>query len=461
VDTVQLSIAFDSPAITTASLGTILVAGKNVAFTERTRVYTSAAALLADTDAAIVITDYEYKALADLFAQNPTVPSVKVGRCDTTFVAQVQTYKITTNGDGDYGISISSGLMDESINYPSSGSETVTQIRDGLLAALNAGEMDSDGLITFATQSTDEITATADTAGFGFSSTATGTPGSSNITVTPTTPSTGWQEELAAVAVEDDDWHFLVIQDRSDALIGDAAAYASANVKLLIAQSSDADGLVGSPTYDDVLTRLQTKNYKRVATMWYSADAEECAEAWCGKSAATDPDEGSTTWAHKNLTGITADDLDDITLAEQAIVEGKNGNVYVPYGGVGATWEGKVADGTYVDTMVTVDWIYYRIIEDLQTLFLNASNRGSKIPYTDAGIQQVAGVIRKRLEIGADVRLGHLDPNPTTRSVTAPNRADVSAADVTARIVRISFQAQLAGAIHKTIVTGAVVTTFS
>jgi hypothetical protein len=161
----------------------------------------------------------------------------------------------------------------------------------------------------------------------------------------------------------------------------------------------------------------------------------------------------TTIWAHKTLVGITPDDL---TIAQQNAIEGKNASHYGTLGGVGATFFGTLADGRFIDQAVTVDWLYFRLLADIQQLFLDYSNRGSKIPYTDAGIQIFGAATRTRLQIGAN--LDHLAGDPAPR-VTMPARADVPDADVLARVLRWTFEAQFAGAIQKAIISGAVVTT--
>jgi hypothetical protein len=102
-----------------------------------------------------------------------------------------------------------------------------------------------------------------------------------------------------------------------------------------------------------------------------------------------------------------------------------------------------MASGRFIDTTTTVDWVKLRTEEAVLETFVNA---GTKIPYTNAGISIIVGSAQGVLDQG--VSFGHFsgDAPPT---VTAPDVSEVSTADKTNRVLSLTAQATLAGAIQK------------
>jgi hypothetical protein len=118
-----------------------------------------------------------------------------------------------------------------------------------------------------------------------------------------------------------------------------------------------------------------------------------------------------------------------------------------------------VASGLYLDERLSIDWVQDRTETALANLLLTISNRNQKIPYTDAGFQQIRSEVEKVLQIG--LAAGHFvevrDDNTNalvSPLVTVPRRRDVTPAQEAAREVPVSFVANLAGAVHRVTVTG-------
>jgi len=446
-ETVQLSISLDAPSVTVPPLNSVLVAGTNAQFADRVRAYSTVAALTSDAEAQITASMYEAKALTAILAQNPTLSTVKIGRIDTSaFVAQVNTYTVAaTPTDGVFSIDLD-GV--EVATFTASSSTNLAVAAD-LVADINGSSIP----ITASDNLDGTFTCTADAAGDGFTS-VLASP-NNELTQVVTTPNTGWESELALVAAEDDEFYFLCHEARTDAVIEDAAKWIAAQRKIQIAQSSAGDIITADGALPSVASRLKAQSLQRTALMYYATDADAAAEAWTGKKAAANPDSVSTTWAHATLTGIT---LNKITDTAQGFAHGKNANYYGTLGGLGAMWEGKMASGHYIDSIVAVDWTYFRVLADLQQVFISASNRNEKVPYTDGGLSRLAGVIRKRLAQGQTI--GHFNPDVKPK-VTFTRRKDAPSSDVQNRIARLSFEVELAHAIHKTVISGAVSTTLA
>ena len=444
-DTVVINISLDAPVISAQGLGTVLVPGFNANFVERLQRFSSAQAIL-DADVGIADGDYEHEAAGAIFGQSPFRPSVvAVGRMDA-FVAQVERVKIDAAVNA-YQYLVTIDGEDEGDYTATVPPDAVGDIRDELVTDINAAGIG----LTAAPIAADELDITADVPGRAFTIAVSG----ANMTLTPQSTNNGYFQELGDIQAEDNDWYGLVtgaalpgpIRQVGHAL--EAARFIAASRKIYGTQSADSD--VKGSAITDLFTRLKDLDRRRTFGLWHDDDFEMGAEALFGAKLSVNPDQRTTTWAHATLAGVTPLGPPDLTVNEQTNIEGKNGNYYGRLGGVGATFPGKLFDGNFIDTLITEDWTFFRMTEDLQNLFLQYSNMGSKIPYTDAGIQIIRSVISNRLRIGT--RLGHFAAEPKP-FVSDPRRRDISDADVAARLLRLSFGAQLAGAIHTTNIIG-------
>lgn len=178
-----------------------------------------------------------------------------------------------------------------------------------------------------------------------------------------------------------------------------------------------------------------------------SGGAESLAGALA--SSRISQDAGSTTWKFGTLSGITADSL---TATEQANLELYNANHYLTYGGVSLPAQGKLSTGRFIDVQQGADWISVNMTADIFDLLQSAAPK--KIPYTDKGLEQIAGTVRSRLRLAVDAGILAEDPAP---AVTVPKTSTQAAVDKAARVVKgISFTGTLAGAVHKVVLTGQV-----
>jgi hypothetical protein len=156
---------------------------------------------------------------------------------------------------------------------------------------------------------------------------------------------------------------------------------------------------------------------------------------------------GSSTWMFKTLVGIT---VDSITSTQSTNIRNKNGNTYETVGGVNITREGKVASGEYIEVIRGVDWLESRMEERIYSRFVNLP----KIPYTNAGIAIIEAEVRAQLQEA--VVAGVIDGEQAI-TVTVPLISEISVNDRANRILpAITFEAKLAGAIHKATVRGTV-----
>lgn len=441
-DTVQLSISLDAPVITSLGLGRICLAGVNAQFTERFRLYSSAAELLADAEAQISSADWEYVAMNAIFSQ-PRVPSdVMVGRVDnSSFVAQDILFTVNDPpSDGVFSVKIN-GI--EVATFTASSSTDDAVVAD-LVSDING----SNENVTATDNLNGTFNVVSDTAGDGFTYEASAP--NDELTTSVAVANHGWAEELDLIAAAEDDFFYVCTSDRTDAVIEDVAAWCEGltPIKRIYLAQSDETNIGVAATTDDVMSKLKAQTYDYTGLLFYGDDTVAAVEAWAGRKGSVNPDVKSPSWVHAQLAGITYEKL---STTIQAAAEAKNANMYLKYAGVGATWEGKVASGRYIDVIISKEWLRNRMTEDLQQFFLNKSARDEKVPYTNEGFRELVAVMRNRLSIGQDI--GHVDPEVEPR-FQIPDRATIPQTTVDAREVTIPWQAQVGSGIHKVIVEG-------
>lgn len=430
-DVITINIGLDAAPVTSAGFGLTVHAGPATWPTsERSRVYANAAAAASDSS---VLTAAQLTSINNIFGSNLPPSSTIAAKVDLTTTAQVSTVQVTGNDDGDYTITINGTAYTHT---------AASQTADAIAAALQV-LVDADPAVT-ATVATDTVTITADVPGTAF--TISVTNADTNLSLATPTPNATPATDLDLLLAERSDWFGLVIDSRDRDVINAVAAWAEANRRLFCAQTADS-GAADLTNNDNVLLDLGSRSYGFTALMFHNTAAERADGAWQSKLS-VDPDQSTTTWAHYTLVGVAIDSA--LTENQKTAVLQRNGNVYSQLFGIGATYEGKTVDGRFIDLRITAEWTRARIQERLAQAFLNASNRGEKIPYTNAGLTRLGNVIQGVLLQG--VEAGHFVAG--TDDLTIPTLASVSATDRANRVARYSFSIEPAGAIHSTIING-------
>lgn len=432
-DIVNISITAQTQSVSRAGFGTPLIAAHHTnTVGARVETYSTLEEMVA---AGFLVTDPAYLAAAALVAQNPRVTRWKVGRRD---LPATQTKKFTPLSTAQglvYTITVTSqtGVVTVA-TYTVQPADTIALITAGLQAQLNA----IAGIT--ATDNSTDVDVAVDTAGELWSFTSL----NAELEILSTNADPGIATDLAAIVAEDDDWYGLLMDTKSEAEINAAAAFIETRRKLFVAQTSDT-GCKQAATTTDIMSDLKAAAYGRTAALFHEDDRAFADAAWMGKQFPKTP--GSTTWAFKTLAGITVSPL---TTAEKTAIEGKFGNHYTLVGGLNITFEGKVAANEYIDTVRFIDALERGMQEDVFAVL--ASNE--KVPFTDTGVGLVVSTVKGRLTQG--ILDGGLaaDPAPV---VTAPKVADVPPASKVARTLPdVNFTGVLAGAIHKTVITGVI-----
>jgi len=320
---------------------------------------------------------------------------------------------------------------------------TITQAFDTdnatTLAALAAQIQGEAGVATAVSNGTDTITVTSQTAGVPTiinNFLVTGGATQPTATIANTVDNHGVAEDLSEIIDENNTWYGLILCDRSQLQVQEAAAFIETQRKIFFTQTNDV------ATYDpnsttDLAAVLFGKKYNRTAVI-YNATLNDFADAaWMGKFFPYTA--GSANYAWKTLTGITADNLTN----NQAInIKAKKANIYVTIGGVDVTELGTMASGEWIDIITGIDALQADMEEKLFGLLVSVL----KVPYTDEGIAMDENQVRAALQASEDD--GFLAKDPKFQ-VFSPKAVDVDPQDRKDRVLNgITFTARAAGAIN-------------
>jgi hypothetical protein len=414
-----------------------MIVGDNGSFSDRVMSFAS----LSEVADEFATTDAEYLAANAIFAQNPKVDVIKIGKL-TSKVAQQITLTFSANlVTGNTVNGKINGVSITPVPFNTTHDQTMTDLA-GVINALSA----VDAVVTGGAGSK-VITITSHTAGLAFTATefvVTGGASQATCAIATTVDNHGIAEDLDEIQEEDNSWYGLIYCERTQDFVEDCAAWVEANYKLFITCSSDADILDDTVT-TDIASVLSLANYMRTAVI-YNAKPDDYADAaWMGNVFVYES--GEATWKFKTLTGITKDDP---TSSELANAEEKNCNMYVSTATNSMTEQGVVANGAFIDDVQCYDWLMVSIQESCFAPLIAKP----KVPFTDAGIGIIVTALEKVLKNAETSTIPKITNDPKY-TITYPKASEVSAADRAARtLTGISFTATTSGGIHAIQING-------
>lgn len=414
---VQITITRETAAIATASFQIPLVLSTHTRFSERARTYTDINSVGED----FATTDQAYIIAQKLFGQSTVgavPPSVVIGRRQvdeatfTPVVADNTTYTVTLNNTP--------------YTFTSGASATATTIVTGLKAAIGTPTgITVSGTATLIIEPTTPGTAWS-------------VKGSSNLTQVNTTPTESYVDALAAVTVVNDVWYALVADTHVTA---DVMALATAiQARRKIFGTSTTDNAFTSPTH--IGAQLDADSLNR--TFWVylaQADTDYPEAAWIGAQLPYTP--GSNDWDFKRAAGVT---VSNITDNQRTNIRAINGNMYTTVAGLNMFQDGNMSDGTPIDEIVFIDWLYARLQEGI---FFRLAN-SLKVPYTNPGLLRIENEIRSVLsqaETNGGIDRGWTVSTPDVLSISPTLRAQRIAGTFV-------FRARLQGSVRKVIING-------
>jgi hypothetical protein len=429
-DIVDVTISSTGPAVTSVGFGTPLILAAHTRNADRIRFYEDLAGMVDD---GFTTDDEAYRMASAVFSQNPRPQRVAVGRRANQ---PTQRWALTPTAENaaTYTVEVD-GVP---ATFTSDADATVAEIIAGLKAAIDA--------LGKAVTTTDQVTflrvvANAAGAFFGLEST---TP--TRLALAQDHADAGVAADLDAIQLVNDSWYVILHPFNSRAELTAIAAWAEAHNKLFIAQTQDT--VVATGGYDatgaaDVGSDLDRLGYARTALIYHPDSGAFADAAWAGRVLPLDP--GSETWKFKSLAGVAAAVL---TGTQRTNLRAKSTNFYETLAGLAITQDGVVSAGEFIDVVRGRDWLQARLREDVFGRLANAQ----KVPFTDAGIAIVEAAVRARLKNAVDIGFLSSNPEPT---VSVPRAADVPEADRAARLLpQVSFDATVAGAIHRIRITG-------
>lgn len=294
---------------------------------------------------------------------------------------------------------------------------------------------------------TDYVEVTATSAGAWFSLEVTNV-GLLKTAQTHIEPATTLATDLAAIALENNTWYALYTLYNSEPYVKATAAWIESQKKIYVADLCDSETVTlasANTGASDAADDLKFLAYDRTSVVYHPSPAAMLGAGWLGTRLPYDP--GSETWKFAKPSGIAPVTL---TATHKVNLRAKNANTLETIGGVARMWDGKVCSGEYIDVIRGLDWLE----NDMQIAVYNAIASALKVPFTDAGIALIETQVRGSLARGVQAGLLAADPAPL---VTVPKAKNVATVDKSARTLPdVKFSATLAGAIHKTRITGVV-----
>lgn len=437
---IVVSVTSDPPPVAGAAFGTpavvALPGSLGAGFTERQRTYSSITAVNADVTSGDLGASIG-AALTALFSQSPRVASAVVIKLDSGSPMAINVLIAGTVADADtVKITIAGISYTYTATVPSDDADAVaTGLRSGLTTALAALDVTVGG-------SGANVTVTGDSATdfFTYFVEVTGT---TTATLTVTESGVDLSTDLAAAAAESSAWYAFTLESRIDAHQLAAAVWAEASGTRFFMGQASTEGINEAAVTTDIASVLKAAYYQRSSFVYYSDDTKWTALAWLATKLEANPDTTTTNWPYATLESIAAD---TITATQKAALEGKNCNMYSTLLGRAATWQGITCSGDPIDKRLSLDWTKARLQEQAANLLLQESNANRKIPYTDAGIQQVVSALNQVGAVGEGA--GHFVPG-SWQAVNVPTAASIASATKALRTLSLEFEATLAGAIEK------------
>lgn len=258
---------------------------------------------------------------------------------------------------------------------------------------------------------------------------------------------------LLAVIAEDDDFYVLTTDVRVAADVEALADEIEARRKLFFFSTNEAAayGAYTAGSATDILGILRDGNYMRTKGMYHHESVTKFPEVTY--AAYNLPYlAGSVSWTNLQLP-LSAAQISGggalLNVTHKTNLEARNAAYTELVGGVVVQRNGRLASGEKIDVIRGRDNLEVDLQADLSTLLIN--QQGSKLPYTNSGINRIYNVVRTRLnEYQADPR------NFISEFTMDFKLADqVPTADKQAGIYRSgTFVAELQGAIELIEITG-------
>lgn len=362
------------------------------------------------------VNDRGYLLVSSMNSQSPHADTVLVYNRSALSTCTLEFTPLVTTVGAVYEFDITYKNVTSSISYTVT-TGTIDAIIDGIEALIDASAAGLNGITT----TPDNATATK----LSLIGATAGEPvqisgaALSMIKLLDVTADAGIATDLAAAALAHSFYRF-VIDTYSEAENNAAAAWAEANSNRFFAHSADSTNVVDAAG-TGVGQDFETAGYNRAVVVHNGDMPGNCAACLVGRQAALD--NGTSSYAYKQLSGVAADSL---TATHLSNASGKNVLVYANNDGTPHTFYGKAASGRSLRIQDALDLLDARIREAILAAFLS----NEYIPMSDAGFAIQEGAVRSVLanfQSQGIILSGY--------SVTVPKASSLSAANLTAGLL--------------------------
>ena len=481
-DIAQVSISLNTSGISRAAFGTPIFLTAHNYYSDLTRSYTKTSDVVADTqvgsNAAI--------AAQSVFTNNPSVDTFKIGRIIASSIVTPDPFGGTIPTGTVYSLTVTDGGGNSVLaTYTTSIADTPAIVVTDLVADINAVLGTGGTAVVLVTNNGDHFTIArsgtfaggGDDGDFTVSLIVNNTiTAAGDLDNTNVSAAASVLNAYSLIQLADND--FYVVTWEGNALGGLTTGFTFATVpltgigvldvaatiegagdddsKLFFVGTSQDDSI--SLTYNagdtpgslnDIAAWMAFGNYSRTVSWWHdAADVTFNELTFAGYNLPFDA--GSITWANLRVSVSAAQNSDGkpLTQTQQQNLADKFANWPTIKGGIVYTREGKVAGNEFIDIIRGRDNLKSDLEADLFDKLTN--QQGTKIPYTDAGINLLAGVVDSRLN---DYKVNRNYLSDFT--INVPQAKDISQATKITRILEdMTFTATLAGAIQLVDLTG-------
>lgn len=412
-DIVNVQVVLTPLAAQTRNFGSLLILGDSdvIDTTERLRLYTTLDAIAEDFGTSAP----EYKAALLYYGQTPQPSVCYVGKWAQSATAGLlrggvlsASQQLITNfsaiTDGGAKITIDGGAEQVLSGLDFSGAANLNAVAAILDTAITGASVvwDAANARFVITSATTGATSTVTFA----SAPATGTDITPIFRIGAT--DSGYRVDgVAAEALVDavqtianmsSDWYGLYVASDpvpSEAEVLAVAAFIEGSgLSRIYGVTTQNTNVLDSVVTSDIASQLKSLGYKRTFVQYSSSNAHAAASIF-GRAFTVNFDGSNTTLTikFKQEPGVAAETL---TSSQAATLRDKNCNVFVRYNNdTSIIQEGVMVNGYFFDEVHGTDWLQ----NDVQTAVWNLLYTSpTKVPQTDAGVNQILTTINQRLE---------------------------------------------------------------
>jgi len=186
-------------------------------------------------------------------------------------------------------------------------------------------------------------------------------------------------DAYTAAKLVDPVFYCATMESRTDADILLLSAIVEADRKICVVQSDEATWLTAG--YPAALAALEDR--ERTVVVFHDSDAEWGCIAWAASRLVFDPDVKSAPWIGqvREVASLTA-----LTSAQKTFLLANDANVGLVFGSIAYfMMEGTSCAGRPIAHIITMDWLYENIQDDLIDLIADLAADGRKLAVNQEG----------------------------------------------------------------------------